>query len=168
MSKGRKIAYLGIFSAVAVIIGYVEYLIPINFGVPGMKLGLANIVVVFALYYMKPGDAILINLVRIVINGLLFGSLFSIIFSVCGAALSFLVMWPLSRSDKFSPVGVSMAGGVAHNIGQIIVACFVVGASQIAYYVPVLIIAGLITGFIMGLVALLIIKNIKRIKFFNV
>ena len=168
MKKSRRVAFLGIFCALALILGYLESLIPFNFGVPGMKLGLANIIIVFALYFMKPVDAALINLARIIINGLLFGSVFSIIFSIFGALFSFAVMWPMSRSEKFSPVGVSAAGGVAHNIGQLVVACFVVGAVQVVYYIPVLIISGLVTGVVMGIIAMLVIKNIKRIKFFSI
>jgi Predicted membrane protein len=148
--------------------GYLESLIPFNFGVPGMKLGLANIVIVFALYYMTPLDAMLINVARIIINGLLFGNVFSIIFSIFGALFSFAVMLLLMKSKKFSIIGVSAAGGVMHNIGQLVVACFVVGALEVVYYVPVLIISGLITGLVMGIVAMLVVNNIKRIGFFKI
>ena len=168
MNAGKRVAFLGIFCALALIMGYLESLIPFNFGIPGMKLGLANIVIVFALYYMTPLDAVLINIARIIINGLLFGSVFSIIFSIFGALFSFALMLVLMKTKKFSIIGVSAAGGVAHNIGQLVVACFVVGAVEVIYYVPVLIITGLITGLLMGVVAMLVVNNIKRIKFFSI
>ena len=168
MSKAKTVAFMGIFCTLALILSYLESLIPISFGIPGVKLGLANLVIVFMLYFMKPGYAVIVNLVRVVLAGLLFGNVFGIIYSAAGAIVSFLVMWPLSRIKKFSVIGVSVAGGIAHNMGQLIVAVFVVGAVQVMYYVPVLLISGVVTGIVMGIIAKIMINNIKKIGFFRV
>ncbi|MCF0142390.1 MAG: Gx transporter family protein [Parasporobacterium sp.] len=166
MSKGKHVALLGILCAAAMILTYIEVLIPIPLGIPGVKPGLANIAVVFALYSLGKFDAIIINVVRIVVTGLLFGSLFSILFSLAGAVASFLVMALLKRLPVFSYTGVSIAGGITHNLAQLVVAIFVVGAAEIAFYIPVLLISGTVTGLIIGLVAALLIKKVplNRIK----
>lgn len=168
MSKGKKVAFLGIFCGLALMLSYLESLIPLNFAVPGIKLGLANLVVVFVLYYLDPLDAVLVNLVRILITGLLFGNLFSILFSVAGALVSFFVMWPLSRLRKYSCIGISIAGGVTHNLAQIAVAAFVIKTVQIFYYIPVLLISGLACGLVMGILAKIVIKNIRKIRYFDI
>lgn len=167
MSKAKTAAFMGIFCALALILSYLESLIPISFGIPGVKLGLANLVVVFMLYFMKPGYAAAVNLVRVVVSGLLFGNVFGIIYSAAGAVLSFLVMWPLSRIRRLSPVGVSTAGGIAHNMGQLIAAVFIVGGTQVMYYIPVLLVSGTVTGIVMGVLARLMINNIRKIGFFR-
>ena len=139
--------------ALALVLSYVESLIPFNFGVPGIKLGLANIVIVTGLYFLPLPDVCIISAVRIVISSLLFGNLMSLIYSFAGAALSLAVMILLKKTDKFSVVGVSMAGGVFHNVGQILAAILTTQVGAVIYYMPVLMGVGLITGLAMGLLS---------------
>lgn len=148
-----RIAWFGVFTALALIFSYVETLIPFQIGIPGVKLGLANLIVVVALYKMGGKDAMLLSVTRIVLSGFIFASLFSILYSLAGGLLSLAVMVILKKRGSFSVFGVSMAGGVFHNVGQLIVAMLVVETFSVAYYVPVLLIAGVITGFIIGVVA---------------
>lgn len=159
-----KVAYFGVFTALALIFSYIETLIPINFGVPGMKLGLANLVIVIALYKMQLCEAFLLSVTRVLLSGFLFGNYFSIIYSLAGAALSLSVMAGLKRTAGFSVMGVSIAGGVSHNIGQLIVAMLAVETFSVIYYVPVLLAAGLVTGLFIGIAANEMLKRIQNIK----
>lgn len=148
-----RVAYFGVFTALALIFSYIESLIPFQIGIPGIKLGLANLIVVIALYKMSLREAYLLSVTRVVLSGFIFGSLFSILYSLAGALLSLTVMAVLKKSGGFSVLGVSIAGGVMHNIGQLAVAVFVVRTFSISYYLPVLLIAGLITGLVIGIVS---------------
>lgn len=159
----NKVAYFGVFTAFALIMGYIESMIPFYFGIPGVKLGLTNIVIVIALYVMGVKEAFLLNAARIVLVGFLFGSLYSIIYSLAGGMLSLLVMVLLKKTGRFSVGGVSIAGGISHNIGQILVAVFVVETVSIAYYLPVLLIAGTITGFLIGIISSEILKRLPKL-----
>ena len=134
----NRVAYFGVFTALALIFSYIETLIPVNFGIYGVKLGLANLIIVVALYKIGIGEAFLLSVVRVVLSGFLFGNYFSIIYSLAGGMLSLAVMSLLKRSGGFSVMGVSIAGGVFHNIGQLIVAMLVVETFSVIYYVPVL------------------------------
>lgn len=156
----RKTAYLGLFAAVAIIFGYVETLVPVFAGIPGIKLGLANLVTVFLLYIYGWREAAFVSAVRIVVIGFLFGNLFSILFSLSGAALSLLVMGILKKSGGFSVAGISVAGGVSHNTGQIAVAIFVVENVRLFYYLPMLFISGLVTGLLIGFLSGEILKRV--------
>ncbi len=156
----NKVAYLGVFLALALICSYVESLIPFYFGVPGMKLGLANIVVVLMLYCTRAQEALAISVLRIVLSGFLFGNMFSILYSLAGGLLSFLVMYLVKKSGKLGVLPVSVAGGMSHNIGQLIVAALVIENFNIFYYMPVLLIAGIVTGFLIGVAAQEIIFRI--------
>lgn len=149
----KRIAYCAMLTALAMIFGYVEALIPFGFGIPGVKLGLANIVIVLALYLLPAYQAFVIQLMRIVLVSFLFGNLSMMFYSLAGGVLSFLVMFFLKKRDGFSVTGVSIAGGVSHNIGQLIVAVLVVQNLKIAFYFPALMIAGLITGCLIGILA---------------
>lgn len=162
LMKG-KAAYFGVFTALALIFSYVETLIPFQFGIPGVKLGLANLIIVIVLYKTDWKEALLLSIVRIVLAGFIFGSLFSILYSLAGGILSLAVMALLKKKDSFSVMGVSMAGGVTHNVGQLIVAMIVVETYQVGYYLPVLLIAGLITGAVIGIVAGEVLKRIRGI-----
>ncbi len=159
-----RVAYFGVFTALALIFGYVESLIPINFGIPGVKLGLANLITVIALYKMRLPEVYLLSVVRVVLSGFIFGNLFSILYSLAGGLLSVTVMALLKRTDLFSVMGVSMAGGVAHNIGQLIVAAFVVETFSIVYYLPVLLISGLLTGLLIGFISGEMLKRLVNIQ----
>ena len=149
--KTKKVAFLGVFLALALILSYVESLIPFYFGIPGVKLGLTNLIVVVMLYLSGTKEAFGISMMRIILAGFLFGNLFSILYSAAGGILSFLVMYLLNKTKKFHVVSVSVAGGVSHNIGQLIMAAFVVETYNIFYYMPVLILAGVLTGFLIGI-----------------
>ncbi len=153
---------LALMIALALVFSYVESLIPINFGIPGVKLGLANLVIVAALYLMGGRQALLISVVRIILAGILFGNLFSIIYSLAGGLLSLAVMVLVKRSDKVSVVTVSVAGGISHNIGQLLVAMAVIENLNLIFYLPVLLISGFITGLIIGIVCRLVLPRIRR------
>ena len=158
----RRIAYCAMMIALAMIFSYVEALIPFNFGVPGMKLGIANLVMVAGLYFLPTADVFVISLVRIVLVGSLFGNGMSIIYSLAGGILSLIVMLLLKKIPGFSIIGVSIAGGISHNIGQLIVAAIVVQNIKILYYCPALLIAGTITGLLIGIVAGQVLVAIKK------
>ncbi len=160
----NRAAYFGVFTALALIFSYIETLIPIQFGTPGIKLGLANLVVVIVLFKTGWKEALLLSVTRIVLAGFIFGSLFSIVYSLAGGVLSLGIMTLLARTGRFSVAGVSMAGGVSHNIGQLIVAMLAVETYQVGYYLPVLLIAGLITGAVIGAVAGEVLKRISNIE----
>lgn len=159
-----RVAYFGVFTALALIFSYVETLIPINFGIPGVKLGLANLITLIALYKMTLKEAYLISIVRVVLSGFIFGNLFAILYSLAGGLFSLTIMILFKRIDRFSIYGISMAGGVFHNVGQLIVAMLVVESVTIAGYLPVLLVSGLITGFVIGAVSGETLKRIGKIK----
>lgn len=144
------------------VLSYVESLIPVFFAVPGMKLGLTNLVVLTALYRQGPKGAFAVNVVRIVLTGFTFGSLASMMYSLAGGLLSFAVMLVCRKTGRFSVTGVSIAGGVAHNIGQIIVAIFVLETAQLIYYLPFLLVAGVAAGFVIGLAGSGILKRLPE------
>ena len=149
----KKTAQLGVYIALAMILSYVESLIPFSFGVPGIKLGLTNVVTVIMMYtYGIPG-ALGVAVLRAVLSGFMFGNAFSIIYSVAGCVLSFIFMYILKKTNHFAIISVSAAGGVMHNVGQLIVAANVVKTYSVIYYAPVLIIAGVFTGIIIGIVS---------------
>lgn len=140
-------------TALAMIFGYVEALIPFGFGISGIKLGLANIVTVIALYMLPAYQAFFIQLTRIVLVSFLFGNMSMMIYSLAGGILSFFVMLAIKRQNGFSMTGASIAGGAAHNIGQLAAAAFVVRNLKLAFYAPVLLVSGLVTGYIIGMLA---------------
>ena len=150
-SKARRVALYGMLTALAFILSYVESLVPVTVGIPGVKLGLANLVVVIALYTLDLKGAFVISVVRIVLSGLTFGGLLSMLYSLAGGLLSFAVMAILSRKKVFGTVGVSVCGGVAHNIGQLLVAMAVLETESVWYYFPVLLISGSVAGVLIGL-----------------
>ena len=159
-NKRGRVAVFGVFTALALIFSYVELLLPINFGIPGAKLGLANLVIIIVLYKTDWKEALLLSVVRIVLAGFLFGNLFGILYSLAGGILSLAVMALLKRSGAFSIIGVSMAGGVSHNVGQLIMAMLVVETYAVGYYLPVLLIAGLITGTLIGIAGREMLKRL--------
>lgn len=158
-----KVAYFGVFTALALIFSYVESLIPIQMGIPGVKLGLANLIIVIALYKMNMKETFILSIVRIVLAGFMFGNLFAILYSLAGGMLSLSVMCILKRTDRFSIFGISMAGGVFHNIGQLLMAMIVLESISIGYYFPVLLISGLVTGFVIGVISNEMMKRLKKL-----
>ena len=144
---------MGLLTALGLIIGYIEFLIPTPLGIPGVKPGFANIVIVWALYSLGPWEALMINGMRIFLSGFLFGNFSMILYSLAGAAVSFLCMCLAKKSGLFSMTGVSMIGGVMHNMGQLLVAMAVLETVSLVYYGPVLLAAGVITGLLIGIVS---------------
>ena len=155
----KKVARMGVFIALAMIFSYIEVLIPFNFGIPGVKLGIANIVTVTSLYIFSTGEAFGISVIRIVLMGILFGNGMSLLYSLAGDLLSFLAMWLGKKTNWFSIMGVSMAGGVFHNVGQILAVMLVMKNTMFVAYLPVLLVAGLVTGYLIGFLANVIVDN---------
>lgn len=149
----KKTAYLGLFLALALICSYIESLIPFYFGIPGVKLGLTNIVVILMLYIMGAKYALMISIARIFLAGLLFGNMFSILYSLAGGLLSFFCMAILKKTGRFKIISTSAVGGITHNLGQIMVAAAVVENINLFYYYPVLLLAGVVTGVLIGIAA---------------
>lgn len=149
----KRAAYCAMYTALAMIFGYVEALVPFGFGVPGVKLGLANIIIVLALYMLPAYQALSIQLARIVLVSFLFGNMSMMLYSLAGGVLSFFVMLFMKRMKGFSITGVGVAGGVAHNAGQLAVAVLVVQNLKLAFYAPVLLTAGLVAGGLIGMLA---------------
>ena len=174
MNRNKKIANMAMLVVLAMIFSYVESLIPINFGVPGMKLGIANLVTVTGIYFLALPEILLVVVMRVLLIGFMFGNGMSIIYSLAGGILSVLVMTLLKKAKGFSEVGVSIAGGIAHNIGQLIVAAIVVENMKLVYYLPALLIAGTITGCLIGMLSKKMlpvvkteaVKSLESIKFY--
>ncbi len=159
---GKKVATCAVLVALAMIFSYIEAILPIPFGVPGVKLGLANLVVVTGFYILRPGEVFLVSAVRILLSSLLFGNALSLLYSLAGGILSFFVMLGLKHVKGFSVAGVSLAGGVAHNIGQIAVAALVVKNTAVLYYLPALTAAGVAAGLLMGILASRVLAVLRR------
>ena len=150
--KASKVAQYGLIAALALVLSYLESLVP-SLGVPGVKLGLPNIAIVFALYRLGWRDGCIISLVRVFLVFLLFGNGAGLAYSLAGAALSLSLMGLLKKTGRFSSVGVSVAGGVAHNAGQILVAMALLETSRLAWYLPVLWVSGTVAGVLIGIVS---------------
>lgn len=160
--SSRKTATYGLLIALAFIFSYIEYLIPIPSGIPGMKLGLANIVVLTTLYILGSKEALFLSVFRVVLVGLTFGNMGTMLFSLAGGVLSCVIMILCKKTKVFSIIGVSIMGGVTHNIGQILVAIVIIENKNIAYYLPFLLVGGAITGLVIGVLGLEITKRIGQ------
>lgn len=161
--KSKKVATYGLLVALAFILSYVERLIPIPFLIPGMKLGLANLVVITALYSLGSVQAFTIAIIRIVLFGLTFSNPFTMMYSLSGGLLSCIIMIAMKKSKIFSMVGISIVGGISHNIGQIILAILIVENINVAYYLPFLMLTGIVTGAMIGVLGTMILRRIKNI-----
>ena len=162
--KAKNIAAFGVYVALAMIFSYIELQIPPLVAIPGIKLGLPNVVIIIALYKFGWKEAIIINVLRVLLVSILFGTVLSLLYSVAGAILSLFVMIILKKSKIFSTVLVSVFGAISHNIGQITVAIFVLETSELLYYLPVLLITGTISGLLLGLIGATIVKKLDNIK----
>ena len=162
--KTKKITYIALLSAVALIFGYIESLFPVFIAVPGIKLGLSNIVILFALYRLDKPSAFFIMLIKVTVLSLLFSGLNVFFYSLCGGFLSLFAMIIFKRIN-LSTVGISITGGIFHNLGQLLAASIMLKTASVFYYLPVLLISGLIVGFITGMVCKLVLKNLKALKF---
>ena len=159
--KTKKIAVLALAIALAMILSFVESQIPAFVAIPGVKIGLANIAVVFVLYKLGWKEAVLISLVRVVMVSMLFGTLVSLFYSVAGAVLSLTGMVLLKKTGLFSTVAVSVTGGVLHNVGQILMACLLLETNVIVYYLPFLVLGGVIAGVVIGVVAAIMVNRVQ-------
>lgn len=160
----KRVSMYGILVALAFIASYIEVLIPFNFHVPGMKLGLANIVVLSALYMGGAEAGITVSLIRIILVGLTFGNPYSAIYGLSGGILSFITMFLLKKTDFFGVLGVSMAGGVMHNLGQLLCAMVLLRLPAVFSYLSYLMLIGIITGGLIGLVVEEILKRVKKVR----
>ena len=162
--RTKKLALSAILAALAMILSYVEAMVPMPVPIPGIKLGLANLVILLAIYRLGFKYALAINCIRIFVTGLLFTGVFGILYSLSGGLLSLLVMYLLYRTEIFSMVGVSMAGGVAHNLGQLLTACLIMSNIRLMSYFAVLLFAGIGSGILMGIVAWLVCQRLPHLK----
>ena len=156
----KKTALLGMLVALAFVLSYIETLIPVNLGIPGAKLGLANLVVMVALYTLGTKEAFGLSMVRILLTGLTFSSMAAMLYSFAGGLLSFAVMALMKKTKKLSVTGVSVLGGIAHNAGQIFAAMWMLDTATLIYYLPVLAITGVASGTVIGLLAVMVIRRI--------
>ena len=148
----KRMALLGLCVALAMLLSYVELLIPpLYAAIPGIKLGLPNVVILFVLYRFGFGSAMAVSLCRIGAVSLLFGNVMALAYSLAGGILSLFGMALLKKIDRFSTVGVSVAGGVLHNVGQILCAMALLGTAEIGYYLAVLAVTGTVAGILVGL-----------------
>lgn len=166
-SAAHAIALSAMLAALALIFSYIEAILPLSSGIPGVKLGIANLVVIIALYTLGFRYAMAINLIRILVAGLLFNGAFGALYSLSGGILSLAVMYLLKKTGLFSTIGVSMAGGVAHNFGQLLVAALIVSTMKLFYYFPVLLFSGMISGILIGFVASITLKKLPADHFFK-
>ena len=158
----KKIPYYGLFAALAILMSYVEFLIPVPVPIPGVKLGLANSIVLLMLYVLDAKSAFFVSLIRVLLSGLLFAGFAGTLYSLAGALCSLAVMVLLQKTGRCSVIGVSVAGGIFHNVGQIAVAALVVQNVRMAYYLPFLLVSGVVTGILIGIVAQTALKYLKR------
>lgn len=159
-SKSLKVSFIGMMVALSFVLSYIESLIPLSVGIPGVKAGLSNIPVMITLYMAGPLIAGILALTKVTLVSLTFGSMSSFFYSLSGAMLSIIIMAVFKHLDIFTVRGVSILGGIMHNMGQLIVAVFIVENAKLLYYLPVLIISGIAAGLAIGLIANLIIRRI--------
>lgn len=160
--KNREITELGLILAIAFVLSYMESCIPVFIAVPGVKLGLANIATMYVLYRYTPWKAVVFMILRVLLTSFLFAGLNTMIFGLVGGSISIICMLIAMKIKKFSVLGISMTGAIAHNFGQIIVACIVMSNINVFYYLPILIITGLISGFFVGYLTALLMKRTVR------
>jgi len=161
-SPTKKVAYVALLTALALIFSYVEAIFPFYIGVPGVKLGIANLVIIITLYMLNVKYAFLIDIIRIIIAGFLFSGMFGILYSLAGGLLSLGLMAILKHTGTFSIIGVSVAGGVMHNVGQLLTAAFVISNIKIFVYFPVLLFSGIICGLVIGMIAWIILRRLPK------
>ena len=161
--KTKKLTTMAMLTAVAMILSYVEAMLP-SIAIPGVKMGLANIAVVFALYRFGWKEAVAISLIRVVLMSLLFTGVAAMLYSLAGAAVSLILMGLLKRVNAFSAVGVSVAGGVGHNAGQVLLAMWMLETGELMYYLPALAISGVISGVLIGLAGGMLVNRMKKVS----
>lgn len=162
--RTRRVALCGLLIAMMLVLGFVESRIPINAGIPGIKLGLSNGVLIFAVYMLDLPTAWMLMALKVTLSGLLFGGFNTIMYALAGGVVSMIAMSFLSRVKGMHPVTVSMAGGVAHNVGQVAIAMIILQTPQLLYYMAVLMLVGLACGTLTGIVASSVMKHLKTIR----
>ena len=163
-NETRRIALLGVLTSVALVLSYLEVMLPpISTAVPGIKMGLPNIIIIFLLYKFGLKEAVTVSLIRVFIVALLFGNVMTLAYSVAGAVLSLGLMTLFKKFDIFSQVGVSIIGGISHNLGQILVAIFLFDTIQIGYYMIILSITGTIAGVVIGIISSILVKKLEKL-----
>ncbi len=163
--KAKRVTFLGLSVALAMILSFVEHQIPALVAIPGIKVGLPNIVMVFLLYRVGWKETVTVSIIRIILVSMLFGNVQTMTFSIAGAVLSLAGMILLKKLNWFSCIAVSVVGGILHNIGQIIAAVFWTGTAEIAFYLPVLLISGTVAGTVIGILAGMMVKRMEKWKF---
>ncbi|MDO4487552.1 MAG: Gx transporter family protein [Eubacteriales bacterium] len=158
----KEICILGLVTSLALILSYVESMLPFNLGVPGAKIGLANMAMMFSLYVLGTKEAMFIGALRIVLSALLFGNGAALLYSLAGLLLSFISMVLLKKTGLFNEVAVSAVGGVMHNVGQLIMAAFLAGTG-VLLELPMLFVLGLICGVVIGIISGILIKRLEKI-----
>ncbi len=161
LNKTPKLALLGMLVALAMVLSWLEAQIPVFVAVPGMKLGLTNLVVLTALYGLGAKEAVFLNFVRILLVGLTFGNMVSFLYSLAGGILSGMIMIGLKRTNRFSVITVSVAGGVFHNVGQILVAMVILETASLVYYLPFLWLGGMVSGLLVGILGAQLVKRLQ-------
>lgn len=161
--KSVWVAQYGMLIALAFIFSYLEAIIPLPIPIPGVKLGLANLVTIVGLYTVGISGTVVVSLIRIVLVGVTFGNLFSMVYSLAGGALSLLLMVLCKKKQWFSQIGVSILGGIGHNVGQLIIASFVVQTAGVFYYLPALLTAGVAAGAVIGLLGGMVTERIQNL-----
>lgn len=159
----KKMALCALFTAFAMILSYVEALIPIPFPVPGMKLGLANLAIIMVMYLYSWKEAFLVSVMRIILTSLLFGTGMSFAFSIAGGVLSLIIMALIKKSKLLPMFGVSMVGGVMHNLGQLIIAMIIIKTTKLGYYFAILMVTGAVTGILNGYLGSLGLKSLNKV-----
>ena len=163
-NKAGRAALGGMLLALALIFGYVETLLPLSFGIPGVKLGLANLVILSCLYVLSVPEVLLLLVVRILLSGFFFGNGMMILYSLAGGLLSFCVMLIGKKTNRFSMAGVSILGGVFHNLGQLLLAVVLVWNEKLFFYFPVLLLSGALTGALIGLLSQEILNRLRPVQ----
>lgn len=159
--KSHKVAQLGLLLALAFVLSYLESLFPFHLGIPGAKLGLANIVILITIVQFGSKEALFLSVVRALLSGFTFGSLYSMAYSLSGGIFSTIIMSIMHKLKKFSIIGISVTGGVVHNMGQLLVAILVLKSLDLKYYSGFLVVCGIITGLLTGIICVIVLKNIK-------
>lgn len=160
----KKVSVIGLFTAMALLLSCIENMLPFRTGIPGIKLGIANLIIVISFYFLPSGEVLSISLLRVFFLSVFSGSPFTTAFSFTGAIASFFAMYISYRRNSFSPVGISIIGGVTHNLAQLLISALLLNTPAFLWYSPVLLISGIITGLINGLIAIKIIHTVKGMK----
>ena len=163
--KAKRVTFLGLSIALAMILSFVEHQIPALVAIPGIKVGLPNIVMVFLLYRVGWRETVIVSIIRIILVSMLFGNVQTMTFSIMGAVFSLVGMILLKKTNLFSCITVSVVGGILHNVGQIVAACFWTQTAQMVYYLPVLLISGTVAGVLIGILSGMMVKRMQRWKF---